>query len=244
MIFLNIPYFNKKSPENKVIVFLISNKIYQKELLRITKSVANKHSKVVYICLDKPAKRVMGTMRENNIDTKKFLFIEGITEKVKVDITDRGIIFINSPKNFKKFSKELYQIINDLEKIECLILDSLNTLLIYKDESTVVKFIHALITYLRAAHASGDFICLLNDSCTHLAKTITPFTDKVCIISEDGKISEVREKKASLEKKEKIQSLVKELKAIEQALKSGFLSEKSYLNIKERIETTLKRLRK
>ena len=93
-------------------------------------------------------------------------------------------------------------------------------------------------------HASGDFICLLGDSCAHLAKTITPFVDKISYISEDGEISEEKGKKIDLKKKEKIQSLVKELKAIEQAHASEFISEESYLKTKERIETTLKKLRK
>ena len=144
----------------------------------------------------------------------------------------------------KQFDTELIQIIKDLEKFECLIFDSLSTLLIYKDESTVVKFTHNLIIDLIVAHASGDFLCLLDDSCKHLAKTITPFVDKIINISADGEISEEIEKKISLKKKEKIQSLIRELKAIGKASVSGFISKETYLKTKERVEATLKRLRK
>ena len=199
----------------------------------------------MYLSLTKPAERVMEILRENNIDIKKFLFIDAATENVKSASREaNGIIFVSSPKNFEKFDAELNQIVKDLEKFDCIIFDSLSTLLIYKDESTVVKFTYNLIMDLMVIHASGDFICLLDDSCIHLAKTITPFTDKINYISEDGEISEEKEKKIDLKKKEKIQSFIKELKAIEQAHTSEFISEESYLKTKERIETELKKLKK
>ena len=206
--------------------------------------MADEYSKIAYISLTKPAEDVIEIFRENKIDTKKFLFIDAVTEKVKSNVSNDGIIFVSSPKNFKKFDTELNQIIKDLEELECLIFDSLSTLLIYKDESTVVKFTHDLIIDLMVAHASADFICLLGESCSHLAKTITPFVDKISYISEDGEISEEKGKETDLKKKEKIESMIKELKAIEQAHTSGFVSEESYLKTKERIETKLKSLRK
>lgn len=237
---------NKEVIKNKIFLYLISNKIYQKELLRITKDVADNYSKIVYVSLTKPAEEVVENLRENNIDIKKFLFIDAVAEKVKSSAAGGGEqpIFVSSPKNFNQFNTEISQIIKDLEKFECLIFDSLSTLLIYKDESTVVRFTHDLIIDLMVAHASGDFICLLDDSCVHLAKTITPFTDKVIYVGADGEIREEEEKKIDLKKKEKIQSLVKELKAVEQGYKSKFISEGSYLKTKKRIETTLEKLRK
>src|SRR3989338_2267635 len=74
---------NKKVMKNKIEVFLISNKIYQKELLRITKNVAEQYSKTVYLSLTKPAERVMEILKENNIDIKRFLFIDAVAEKVR-----------------------------------------------------------------------------------------------------------------------------------------------------------------
>ena len=234
----------------KNIIFLISNKIYSNELLNITRSAADKYAKIVYISLSKPAKRVLETLIENNIDTKKFLFIDAVTEKNETNSSNHGIVHINPPENFEKFSAELNEIIGNLDNLECLIFDSLSTLLIYQDEITVIKFAHNLITNLAVDHASGQFICLLDDVSRHLVKTITLFADEVRYISEEGELSkegeiiEVGEKNIGLKEREKIQKLEKELKAMKEAHASGFMSEESFLRTKDRIESNLKRLRK
>lgn len=241
--------YNRKIGVGRTTIFLISNKIYHNELLNITKSAADKYAKIAYISLNKPAQRVVEIFIENNIDTKKFLFIDAVTEKNEANSSNQGIVHINPPKNFEKFNAELNEIIGNLDNLKFLIFDSLSTLLIYQDEITVIKFAHNLMTNLAVTNVSGHFICLLDDVSRHLVKTITLFADEVRYISEEGELSEegeiieVGEKKIGL-KGEKIQKLEKELKAIKEAHASGFVSEESFLRTKERIDGNLKRLRK
>ncbi len=233
----NIKSYDKEITKNRVVLFLIPNKIYQVELLRITKSVADKWSKILYISLNKPAEKVIETFGENNIDTKKFLFVDAITKGVKPNVSDHGITYINSPKNYEQFNIELNQIL-EKEKFECLIFDSLSTMLTYQDEKIIIRFAHDLLTRLIVAHASGEVICLLKDINTALVKNISMFADGVV----DMKKEEIRQEDSK--NKEKIQKLEKELKSIRQAYAAKFVSERSYLKTKERIEKNLEKLRK
>ncbi len=225
--------------KNKITIFLIPNKIYQVELLHIAKSVANKWDNIHYVCLNKPAEKVKEILRENKIDIKNFLFIAAV---IKSKVSARDTNYISSPKNFKKFNSELNQILKK-GKLECLIFDSLSTLLIYQNESTVIKFTHDLTTNLMIAHASGELICLAKDVNSALIKNITMFADEVIDISKGEIEQESLEGIGGLNKKEKIQKLEKELKSIRQAHAAELISEQSYLKAKERIGNNIRKLK-
>ena len=224
--------------KNKVIIFLIPNKIYQAELLRIVESIANKFSRILYLSLNKPTESIIETFKEINIDTEKFLFVDGVNKDVQPNLTYNNIVFINSPENFEKFNTELNQIIEN-EKCECLIFDSLSTLLIYHDDTATVKFIHDLIVKLRLHNESAEFTCLLDDANSTLIKDISMFADE--IINLEGEKTEITKNDL---KREQIIKLENELKSIEQAYNSKLISEQSYLKTEERIIQKLKKLRK
>ena len=193
--------YDKEIEKNKIIVFLIPNETYQTELLRITKNVAevcNRVDKTLYISLNKPAEKIRKTLEENNINTKKFVFVDAVMKKVKLNVTDHGTLFISPPKYFDKFNSELNQII-EKEKAKCLIFDSLSTMLIYQDAITITKFIHDLVTKLIMNDACGEFMCLSEDVDSALIKDVSMFVDKV--IDLRGKREET-EKKGDWKKKE------------------------------------------
>jgi len=234
---IHIGDYVKKIRENKIILFILPNKTYKIELLNINKNIASWFSKVLYISLSKPAESVIETLRKNNIDTKKFLFVDAVTKGVKASISDGGITYITPPKNFEKFKAELNQIV-EKEKIQCVIFDSLTTLLLYQDENIVIRFTHDLITKLTVAHTSGEFICVLDNVSDHFIDSIALFADEVVNIN----LEEVGVKQVEPENKEMVIKLSKELSAIRQAHASKFISEQTYLNSKKRVESKLKRL--
>lgn len=228
--------FDKEIRKNNVVVFLIPSKIYQDGVLHVTKTIANRFSKILYICLNNPAERLIDTLNQKNIDAEKFLFIDAVTKKVKTNISGHNTSYISSPKNFEKFKNELNQII-EKEKLECIIFDSLSTMLIYQDDITVIRFAYDLITKIKVARGSGQFICLEEDIDSALVNGIAMFADKVVGIDK-------KETKKEVVKKEKIRKLEKELKSLEKGCKSKFISKESYRKGKERIEKRLKILRK
>lgn len=224
--------------DKKIILFIIPNTTYQSELLQISKSVADNYDRIAYISVNRPTENIREIFREENIDTKKFLFIDAISKGVKPDITDHGILFINSPKNFEKFKTELNQIL-DKEKVECLIFDSLSTLLVYQDQNNIIKFAHDLITKLMIAKASGIFSCLSEDVDSAVINDISMFVDEVVDISKEEET-----KPKDMEKKEIMDRLEERLKSVRDAYAIKLVSEQTYLKTKKRIENQLRILEK
>ncbi len=223
--------------KNSIVVFLIPNKIYQDRLLRIAKSVASRFDKVLYISLNKPAEKIIEILKRENIDARKFLFIDAITKRVKADASDHGIIFISPPADFDKFSTSLNQII-EKERVDGIIFDSLSAMLVYQDESTVIRFMHDFTAKLMVEHEFGGFICLLEDVNSALVKNMTTLADKVIDMGDEK--AEIRQEDSEVI----IAKLEKEISSIKQAYASKLISEQTYLHAKERILDKLRRLRK
>ena len=215
--------------KNRIVVFLIPNKIYQEELLQIAKSATNVFGKIIYLSLNRPSESIIGALKEIDVNTEKFLFVDAVNKGVKPDIAYHNVVFINSPQDFEKFNIELNQII-EKEKFECLLFDSLSTLLIYHDDTTTVKFIHDLIMKLRLLHDSAEFTCLLDDVNSTLVKDLSMFADE--IVNLGGEKAKLKEGEF---RQERIAKLESESRAIEQAYASKLISEQSYLKTEERI---------
>ena len=59
------------------------------------------------------------------------------------------------------------------------ILDSLSTLLIYEEPSTVIKFSHSIISAFRSREVKAVLTCLEGDVGSELIKDLSMFVDKV-----------------------------------------------------------------
>ncbi len=231
--------YDKEITKNKIILFLVPKEDYQVELLRISRNVAdNFGKKIAYVSLNKPTETIIDNLKKNNIDTKKFLFIDAVAKKSK---SDQDAVCISSLKNFEKFKGELNKIL-EKEKIKCLIFDSLSTMLIYQDENIIVKFTHDLITNLIEDGACGEFMCLSEDVDSTLIKDVSMFVDKVLNLEQKKEETELAGK--DWKKREKIIKTEGTLESIRKAYALKLMSEASYLKSKKRIEEKLARLRK
>ncbi|MBI3036092.1 hypothetical protein HYY71_07270 [Candidatus Woesearchaeota archaeon] len=225
--------------KNNITVLLIPNRSYHDEVLNIVKASSKRFKKILYVSVNMPAEKVAGAIKEKGIDAEKFLFVDAVNDQTKEDISYHNFIFINSPKNFERFNAQLSHIL-EKEKFDCLIFDSLSTMLIYNDESTVTKFAHDITKKLAVAHANSILPCLSEDANSVLIKDIAMFVDKVVSIGEE----EPPAKKGIAAKKEIAPKLENELNSIKNAYASGLISEQAYLKAKERLESKLKKLRK
>ena len=70
---IRVESYDEEIMKNRIIIFLIPGKIYQFGVLSITKSVANRFNRILYMSLNKTADKIIGLLKENNIDTKKIL---------------------------------------------------------------------------------------------------------------------------------------------------------------------------
>lgn len=232
-------FYDKDITENEIILFIVTYKSYQAELVRIAKSVSKRFRRIVYISLNKPAEKIVKILKENKVDTKKILFIDGVTKSVKADAANHGIIFIHSPDNIKEFEAELDEIL-EKEKLECLVYDSLSAMAIYDNHTEVIKFVHDLITRLMTTHTNAEFICLSDNINSPCVRYVSTLADKVIDLSKEK--AEMPD--AGFHRKEAIAKSESEIDALKKAYESEFISEESYLKAKARVEEKLRRLRK
>ena len=245
MSFLNRLAISRQPDKEKIMksrieIFIIPNKIYQEKLLEIIKSAAQEFKgKLLYISINKPAEKIIETMKKNDVDSREIFFIDAVSKDIQADISDHGIAYISSPQNFAQFNADLMQIL-EKEKPECLIFDSLSTILLYQPDLVVVRFVHDLIAKLIVAHACGKFTCLLEDINSTLIKDVSMFADNVIDMGEQ-KQEAARE--FTNKREEAIAKLENELQSIREAYALKFLSEESYLASKQRIGAKLERLK-
>jgi len=245
MSFLNRLAISRQPDKEKIMksrieIFIIPNKIYQEKLLEIIKSAVQEFKgKLLYISINKPAEKIIETMKKNDVDSREIFFIDAVSKDIQADISDHGIAYISSPQNFAQFNADLMQIL-EKEKPECLIFDSLSTILLYQPDLVVVRFVHDLIAKLIVAHACGKFTCLLEDINSTLIKDVSMFADNVIDMGEQ-KQEAARE--FTNKREEAIAKLENELQSIREAYALKFLSEESYLASKQRIGAKLERLK-
>ena len=245
MSFLNRLAISRQPDKEKIMksrieIFIIPNKIYQEKLLEIIKSAAQEFKgKLLYISINKPAEKIIETMKKNDVDSREIFFIDAVSKDIQADISDHGIAYISSPQNFAQFNADLMQIL-EKEKPECLIFDSLSTILLYQPDLVIVRFAHDLIAKLIVAHACGKFTCLLEDINSTLIKDVSMFADSVIDMGEQRQ-EMIRE--FTNKKEEETAKLENELQSIREAYALKFLSEESYLASKQRIGAKLERLK-
>lgn len=235
----NNGFYDKDIMENEIVLFIVTYKSYQAELVRIAKSVSKRFRRIVYISLNKPADKIVKILKENKVDTKKFLFIDGVTKSIKANAANHGTIFIHTPDNIKEFETELNEIL-EKEKLECLIYDSLSAMAIYNNRTEIIKFIHDLITRLMTTHTNAEFICLSDNIDSPCIKYVSTLADKVIDLSKEK--AELPD--TGFRRKEDIAKSESEIDALKKAYESGFISEQSYFHTKARVEEKLRRLRR
>lgn len=224
-----------------IVLFVIPNKKYQAELVKITRNAVDDshYKKVAYVSLNKPTKKIAASFKKDGINTKKILFIDAVTKGIKSKASGVNVTYISTMDNFEQFKKDMVKAI-DKGKPGCLVFDSLSTMLIHKDQNSIIRCVHDLITKLMVADIGGKFTCLAEDMNSDLIKDVSMFVDKVINLSEKKPGTE----KVDWEKKEKIAKFEIEFESVRKAYASKLLSEASYLTSKKRIENTLRKLKK
>jgi len=161
-----------------IIVFLIPNSKYGKKLNEIVASSSRNSEGLCYVSLNKPYDTLMPMFRSIGVDVKKMVFIDCI--KYGFGNADGGmkVVFVSSPKALTEMDIAIKKVL-DGEKVSVLVFDSLSTLLVYDEPSTVIKFSHSIISKLRAAGVGGVFLCLSGDVKSELIKDLSMFADRI-----------------------------------------------------------------
>ncbi len=164
---------------NKILLFVVSNKNYIKNINEIAYGVSNVSRSIVYVTLNKPYKVLVESFEKKGINAKKMAFIDcasGSIQKPK----DYDVLFVSSPEALTELSITINETMKKSTNI--IIFDSVSTLLVYKEPSIVVKFIHSMISKIRAADKKCVMISLSEDANKTVLKDIGMFIDKMVVL--------------------------------------------------------------
>jgi KaiC/GvpD/RAD55 family RecA-like ATPase len=161
--------------KGEIAIFVISDKQYASKMKELVSSLSSDYKRICYVSVNKPYSVVLESIKKYGADPKKFFFVD-CTEKQEGGEKGGQVVFVSSPKALTEMSITISKVL-ELGKIEVLVFDSLSTLLMYEEPSTVVKFVHSLISTLRAKKAAGILVCLEGGKNAELTKDISMFAD-------------------------------------------------------------------
>jgi archaellum biogenesis ATPase FlaH len=164
--------------ENQVLLIIIPKEKYSSQITDITRKLSNVSNKICYVLLNSPYNTIISDMKKNEINVDKFFFIDTLTSEVQQPEPKQNCTFITAPNALTELGIAISQALNE-QKCDNIIVDSLSTLLIYEDDSKVIKFSHNIITKIKVTNSKAAFIVLKEDVSSELIKDLYMFVDKV-----------------------------------------------------------------
>ncbi|MFH2028672.1 MAG: hypothetical protein ABIJ08_06010 [Nanoarchaeota archaeon] len=163
-----------------VVLATVDAKSYQKTNLELVRHLTvNKNIPGVYVTLNKPYKTIKDVLVKAKIETKMLIFIDAVTKTAGGDIEKtKECLFIGSPENLSDISIAMDQAVMALPSEEKFVFfDSLSTLLLYNNVSTVARFVHFLAGKMRMWKVKGVIVSLKKDKDKELIEELTQFCD-------------------------------------------------------------------
>ncbi|MCR4368874.1 MAG: hypothetical protein NUV67_03130, partial [archaeon] len=150
----------------------------------LLKKMDASHSKIIYVNLNELYTPLINHLKGLGIDPQKFFFVDAITMTSDKEATlHDNCIFVSSPNALIELSLAISQSLHSQEA-DAILFDSLSTLLIYENESTVTKFVHSLIGKIKASGLDAYFTALEGDSQSEAIKDLSMFVDRVNTLTE------------------------------------------------------------
>ena len=174
--------FKKEVHSSKEYVALINVKSdsYQQMSIDIVKFLTvEEKTPGVYITLNKPHEIIERGLKKEGVDTRLIIYIDSVSKMNGEGAKKIGnCLYIGNPDRLSDMSVAADQAVSALPgEDKFLILDSLNTMLLYNHEGTVMRFAHYLSTKMREWKIKGIIIILKQSQNKAIADEIVQFCD-------------------------------------------------------------------
>jgi hypothetical protein len=111
----------------------------------IVKMLAANDTAGIYISLSKPYKTLEKIFAQKSISADKIFFIDCITHSTKEPIKDDKVLYLNNAGDLNSIGISITQYFESAKGIKFLLIDALETLLIYNRAETIAIFVESLI---------------------------------------------------------------------------------------------------
>ena len=165
----------------KIIIAETSAEEFQESSCKLVRGVESKGYTPVIITVNNPSKILKKLYVKNGIELANIHFIDAITKYALGTIPGdaENTSFINQPGNLTDIGIELNKKLTDLKDDRvCVILDSINTMLIYVPTPTMTKFIHFMSNKLRLMQCPGVYISIKDSIDPMLSTQLKSLSDE------------------------------------------------------------------
>ncbi len=170
--------------EEYIALVLVDAKSYQQKTIDIIKRLTEEENTPgVYVTLNKPFQTTQRILGDAGVDTRKIIFIDGITQTAGGKISKtHNCLYIGSPEKLNDIGMAIDQAVRSIpSKNKFVFFDSLSTLLLYNRSGTVGRFSHFLTGKMRIWKVKGVIISLEKESDQVLINELTQFCDKTIV---------------------------------------------------------------
>ncbi len=163
------------------VILIIPNEKYQNTITQLIKELVEEKKSICFVSVNKTKNTLEKEFKAKKISTEKIYFIDCISKSIskgKVSWSDEKAQFIDNPNSLTQMSLAIFKLMEKTQ-IDFFVLDSLNTLLIYNDEKSILKFVHHTTGKLKENNTTGIFVYLKQEMNEKLLKTFSQFADKI-----------------------------------------------------------------
>jgi archaellum biogenesis ATPase FlaH len=163
------------------IILIVKDEKYQETIRSLIKELTLHKKRIVFVSINKTKNAIEKELKAKKIPTDKIYFIDCISKSIskgKIKWSNEKTQYVDNPTSLTQMSLVLFKLIERI-KIDFLVLDSINTLLIYNSEKEILKFIHHTTGKLKENNITGIFIYLKGEMDEKLLKEFSQFADKV-----------------------------------------------------------------
>ncbi len=163
--------------QNHIVLLITSKSRYNDTVKKIQIEIDQTAQKIGYVTVNKPFNTVLEELKNNGINSDKYFFVDAVTATVQTPPVVERCLFINSPTALTDLGLAFSSLYNE-HGCELVFFDTISLLAVYQEVSTVIKFVHNLITKIRVLNKKAVFLALKEDSET-LIKDLNMFVDKI-----------------------------------------------------------------
>ncbi len=182
--------------KNQNIILIVPEEKYQNTIQALLKELVSAKKTIVFISVNKTKKALEKELKENKISTEKIYFVDCVSKSIskgKISWSDEKNQYVDNPTSLTQISLAVFKLF-DQTKMDYLVLDSINTLLIYNEEKEVLKFVHHTTGKLKENNKTGVFVYLKEEMNQTLLKKFSQFSDKIIEANPPEKKEFIRKK--------------------------------------------------
>jgi len=172
----------KDTQENELCLVLASATGIRNKNIEVIQAAIDKDYYIIVVTTNQLAGILKKNYEKHGVPDEKIYFVDAVTKYAggTTILPMKNCRYISNPGNLTDMGIAIIESIKDLEgKKTCLLLDSINSMLIYIPSHNITKFIHFITNKLRIQNLSGIFLMVEKGIDPDVLSQLTTFVDEV-----------------------------------------------------------------